>query len=194
MADLRDFYRRELRRLNANTKRLANPEKLATDINKRLAREGVGGMRFTTAIIANRFKTQSDGAGNRWRSLKLKTIQERRRLGFPGASPILRRTSTLANAAAHGKVSADAEKIIHTMKNPLAPVYRRPGKKAKRKKKGGSKPRPRISVYAPSLNAIRPWMNRPTLRELGPLLKRRNELLNAVWLAIRDNRPIGGLL
>lgn len=193
MADLSAFYERQLRIYNANLNRLANPERFAIAINKRLSREGVGGKRFTVKIIEDRFKTQSDGSGNRWRSLKLKTIQERIRLGFPGASPILRRTSTLANAAARGIITADAEKIIHTMRNPPAPVYSRPGKRRK-KRKAGSKPRPRIGIYAPALNAVRPWMNRPTLKELGPLLKRRNELIADIWRAFRENKPIGGLL
>ena len=85
MADNRAFYQGELRRLNSNLRVLANPERLALRINKRLAKEGPGnGGKFLEVILQERFKKQAT-QGKNWKKLALSTQKQRVRQGFGGS-------------------------------------------------------------------------------------------------------------
>ena len=198
----KDFYLRQMRRLNQAIIYLKSPEKLAQKINATLAADGL-----VQEIVRNRFKSEGQSAGEPWKPLAESTAKQRARKGFSGSSPILFRSGLLATGATEGKVAVTPETITLTFKDGSAPRYIGGGKAKKASKPKASKrfgagrakipiagarvTAARLSDYAGALNAARPFYSKPTAQELAPLIKKRTEYITDAISRIANGKPLG---
>lgn len=197
--DMQDSYRRQLRRLYEATKYLQNPNALALIINKRIAKNDDGAL--IRNIIQTRFATGGTSGGFSWRPLADATQDERKRLGYAPAGPILIRSGFLVRGATEGKITWDADQIVLTFQDGPAPNYKGKGKATRKKinraaahaidqaratgMDGGSGGTSnRLSDYAGQLNADRPFYGAPNAAELAPIFEYRDRLIAAAMTAI----------
>lgn len=196
ITELRNFHRRQMRRVHNLRAGLANADAIAQRVNSKLARAG-----FLQSIVSERFDTEGESGGRSWPGLRPATQAQRKRQGFGATGPILHRSGFLERGATSGRVIATATGITLMFRDGPAPRYVGAGKAKRRRTTGKARtdltlggggktlaPTGRLSDYLLALNARRPFFHAPTKREMRPMLQERDRLIQLEVLRIAGVR------
>ena len=140
-------YAKEIRRTTRAISKLRNPGPLMNEANKQFSKSGI-----LNEIVSQRFDSGGRSSGRAWKPLAKRTIQDRKRMGFPSGPP-LKRSSTLKFAAALGVMKYNKAGVSMTYRKVRGPKYK------------GRKRAPNLSVYVPSLHRARPFYSRLSRKE-----------------------------
>jgi hypothetical protein len=146
-----------------------NPRELSRQANRKVVAE----KRVERAMEA-RFATQGASGGRPWPGLKASTIRDRARNGY-GPVPILVRTGTLRDAVSKGSEKPDANGIRHKFRDGPGPTY-------------GKRKATRLSVYAPALDARRPFLQDIRGPEAKGILARFWEIVRNFYSSALDGK------